>query len=107
MFDLTGAHCTLSPEEQHARRLQMRTSIVQHVLSVTSMTDGLQIEFSSNADVREMVKAFIVFEQTCCSFLEFTISEPGEDLALKIQGPPEAARIIELFRQTALGEYSE
>ena len=104
MSDSTAIYCTLTPEEQRARRSQVRATIVPQILTVTSLEDGLRIEFGSSAGLRDLVEEFIVLEQDCCSFLTFTLSQPAEDLSLRIQGPPDAAHIIEMFRRTAQGE---
>lgn len=104
MSDSTATYCTLTPEGLRARRSQVRTTIVPHVVTVTPLADGLRLEFGSSGGLRDLVQEFIVLEQDCCSFLDFTLSPPAENLSLLIQGPPDAAHVIEMFRRTAQGE---
>lgn len=76
----------------------MRAEIVPQVLSVASFTNGLRLEFASSDELRNLVEEFISLEKGCCSFLTFSLSEPLKDLVLLIQGPPEAANVLELIK---------
>ena len=104
MSDSTAIYCTLTPEELRARRSQVRATIVPQVVTVTSLTDGLRLDSRPSVGLRDLVEEFIVLEQDCCSFLTFTLSQPAEDLSLLIQGPPNAAHVIEMFRRTVQGK---
>jgi len=104
MADSAVIYCTLTPEELGARRSQVRATLVPQVVSSTLLTDGLRVDFGSSEALRDHVKEFIALEQECCGFLRFTLSKPAEGLYLLIQGPPEAANVIEMFRQTVQGQ---
>ena len=104
MSDSTVIYCTLTLEEQRIRRSQVRATIIPQVLAVISLTNGLRLEFGSSEGLRDLVEEFVELEQDCCSFLTFNLSQPAEELSLLIQGPPEAAHVIEMFRRTAQGE---
>lgn len=104
MADSDAVYCTLTSEDQRTRRSEVRATIVPHVTGVTTLADGLQIEFGLHKGLRDLVQEFVLLERGCCSFLTFTLSPPMEELALLIQGPPDASRVIEMFRRTALGE---
>lgn len=104
MAESDAIHCTLTQQQQRTRRTEVRATIVPHVTAVTSLVDGVQIEFGEHNGLRSLVQEFIVLEQGCCSFLTFSLSPAEEELSLQIQGPPEAAQVIEMFRRTAQGE---
>jgi hypothetical protein len=104
MVESEAIYCTLTPEEQRNRRSEVRATIVPQVTGVTTLADGLRLEFGVHKGLRDLIQEFVVLEQGCCSFLTFTLSPPAEELSLLIQGPPDAAHIIEMFRRTAQGE---
>lgn len=104
MAESDAIYCTLTPEEQRTRRSEVRATIVPHVTAVTSLADGLRLEFGVSKGLRDLVQEFIELEQGCCSFLTFSLSPPEEKLSLQIQGPPDATQVIEMFRSTAQGE---
>lgn len=103
MPESNAIYCTLTPEEQRTRRSEVRATLIPHVTTVTSLADGLRLEFGAKTGLRDLVREFIVLEQGCCSFLTFTLSPSEEELSLQIQGPPDATHVIEMFRQTAQG----
>jgi len=104
MADSTAIYCTLTPTEERDRRSQVRANIVPQVVAVTELADGLRLDFRVYEGFRELVEEFIVLERDCCSFLTFTLSLPGNELSLLIQGPPNAAHVIEMFRRALKGE---
>ncbi|MFK8020411.1 MAG: hypothetical protein AB8B86_11615 [Pseudomonadales bacterium] len=104
MANTAAIHCSLTQEDQRRRRSQVRATIVPQVRSVNSLADGLRIDFVIAEGLRELVEEFIALERECCSFLTFTLSVKNEDMSLLIQGPREAAQVIDMFRRTALGE---
>ena len=104
MAESDAIYCTLTAEEQRNRRSKARATIAPQITSVTRLPDGLRLEFGLHKGLREVVQEFVVLEQDCCSFLTFTLSPETEDLSLLIQGPPDAAHIIDRFRRTAEGE---
>jgi hypothetical protein len=71
------------------------------VKSVASLEGGIQIDFAPGDEIKHQIDEFIAFEQGCCHFLTFTVSLSEENLSLLIQGPPEAADTIDMFRRTA------
>ncbi len=90
--------CTLSSQERKQRRSTLRELVISKVLSSQSVPDGFQVEFEDSELLRAQVEEFVSAEKGCCGFLTFTISEPADGLSLLIQGPPEAANMIEIFR---------
>lgn len=99
MADAIASCCSLTPEERRVRRSEVRATLVPKVLSSTSLADGLRVDFEPSDALRNQVSEFVALEQECCGFLRFTLSKPAEGLFLLVQGPPEAADVIEMFRQ--------
>jgi len=92
-------YCTLTAQEQRARRSLVRAIIIPHITAVHSLTNSLRVEFDAFSGLRESLQEFIILEQECCGFLNITLSQQPNELSLLIEGPPEAAAVIELFRQ--------
>lgn len=107
MSDLAEIYCSLTPEELRNRRSHVRATIVPQVVRATSLANGLRLDFGSSEGLRDLVEEFVVFEQGCCSFLTFTLSEPAEELSLLIQGPSNASHVIEMFRGPFKGRFNE
>ena len=99
MPEKAALNCTLKSEEQRIRRSHVRATIVPQVTTVTSLEDGLHIEFRYSSGLRELVEEFVILEQDCCSFLSFTLIQSSEKLSLLVQGPPEATHVIDIFRR--------
>jgi len=104
MVDSTGICCSLTPEQQKARRAQVRDTIVPLVHTAVRSGSNLRIEFAESGETRALVEEFIALERACCGFLRFALSEPGDQLSVSIQGPAEAVEVIEMFRRTVRGE---
>jgi len=104
MVNSTAIYCTLTLHEQRARRSEVTAKLVPQVAAVISIANGLRLDFEPSEGLRDLIEEFVEFERDCCSFLTFTLSQPADDLSLLIQGPSNAAHIVEMFRRTALGE---
>ena len=104
MSGTAAPYCTLTPQELRDRRSQIRATIVPLVATVTQLEDGLCIVFEHSEGLRSLIEEFIALEKQCCGFLQFTLSEPAEDLSLLVQAPPEAESVIEMFRLTVQQE---
>lgn len=96
-------NCSLSIKEQQARRSLVRASVSAHVTAVTSIPNGLRVEFDTSVRLQELVNEFVIMEQECCSFLTLTLSQPADQLSLLIEGPEGAADVIEMFHNALQG----
>ena len=109
MAESDALHCTLTPQEQRTRRSFVRANVVDHVACVRSIENGLSVTFNPAPGLRALVLELIELEKGCCGFLTFSLSAvqpstPGSPPTLLIEGPPDAAQVIEVFRQTLQGE---
>ncbi|MCZ6640922.1 MAG: hypothetical protein O7F71_05055 [Gammaproteobacteria bacterium] len=101
--DIPEVACSLSNEEIRARRALARKTLVPHIIESQEIERGLRLTFSESDEVRANVETFASLERQCCGFLTFSITPPGEALTLTIEGPPEAAAIIESFIEQIQG----
>lgn len=95
--------CTLTSNELRDRRSSARALLLPQVMSSKPLDSGLQIEFALVQGLRERVEEFVALERECCRFLNFSIDGSGDTLTVRIQGPPEAADVISLFRNALSG----
>ena len=54
-------------------------------------------------EVEAKLRELIVLEAECCPFLDFELAEEGDEVVLKVSGPPEAAGVVDLFSPPATG----
>ncbi|PCJ27486.1 MAG: hypothetical protein COA96_03025 [SAR86 cluster bacterium] len=103
----TSIACTLNDQEYKDRRQYVREELLPHVVEVeaiderTSTTSalpvGLKLLFNDTAELRGRLEYFADMERQCCEFLTYTITTPGEGLALTIEGPLQAKPILDAF----------
>ena len=89
--------CSLNDEEMRARRTLARKTVVPHIIESRTIEGGLELQFSESAEVRTAVELFVSLERECCGFLTFSLTQPADGLTLTIEGPPEAAAVVETF----------
>lgn len=104
MSGLIGLYCSLTLDEQRARRAVIQSEIFDQVTRVTEEKNGLQFEFLFSKQLYEKLEAFIALERDCCGLLSFAISRNKSTINVTIDGPPEAAQMIAQLRKTIEGE---
>ena len=80
--------CSL-PSEQQTRRLdELMNGLLARVNNVTELGNGYALAFSDNAQTREEIDAFVAFEQQCCEFMTYTVTEKiAGQVRLELTGP--------------------
>ena len=91
--------CSLSDEEMRERRTLARKTMIPHIIESRTVEGGLELHFTESPEVRSDVELFISLERECCGFLTFSLTQPVDGLKLTIEGPPEAAAVVESFIQ--------
>jgi hypothetical protein len=56
---------------------------------------SLVLRFHRTAGVEQRVREWAVLEAECCPFLTMTVAVGAAEVTLRIEGPPEAAAIID------------
>ena len=87
--------CTLNSNDYAARRKMMRVEIAPYIVNVERLRNGVRYFFADNSISRDTVGEFAALERQCCGFLNFTLSEPGDALTLKAEGPADAQSIYD------------
>ena len=93
--------CTIDAAEIPARR-ELIDRIRTAVLALERTPDGFVLRLPSEAEVD--ARAFALDEKRCCSFWGFDVTTDGETLALRWEGPPEVAPLIDQLTAYFRGE---
>jgi hypothetical protein len=87
--------CSLTAQaREHRERLV-------HVLAADALIDrerdgpALVLRFRRDVGVEQRVRAWAALEAECCPFLTMNVDASASAITLRIDGPPEAAGIIE------------
>ena len=86
--------CTLSDDEIPAR-LELFGRLRTELRGLDRTEHGLLLRFPSRPDLAAVLRGFAVDEKRCCSFWGFEVIDDGGDLALRWDGPPAAAEILD------------
>jgi hypothetical protein len=90
--------CSLRPGQ-----LQERGEVFRRVLHgrVSDLTRegsaALRLELNEAPGLREDLERLVDLERACCPFLDFSLVSESGRLVLRIEGPPEAAGVIDDF----------
>jgi len=104
MSNTTQYNCALTPVQQRTRQHGIKAAIVDQIVRVTKLDNGLELEFLFSRALDEQLRSFIALEQDCCQFLSFSLLRKKRKLNLVIDGPPDAAHIITRFSNALAGE---
>lgn len=85
---LTSDACTLPTRERPLRLAEFDTVFAGAVTSVASDGASAVLALSGGPGLGERLLDLTARESSCCSFFEFTVSGPDEDLRLTITVPP-------------------
>jgi hypothetical protein len=79
-----------------AERAELVAALASDALLARARTDGsLLLRFRRAAGVEERVRAWAALEAECCPFLTLVVHAHGPAVTLRVDGPPEAASIID------------
>jgi DNA-binding transcriptional MerR regulator len=85
--------CTLGATEIEPR-LEAWRALLTHKREVGALDDGVRVVFDDTVGAAR-VAALAQDEQTCCSFLSFSVVLDRGAVALEIHGPPDARGVID------------
>ena len=90
--------CTLQGTSSQERLAWIEELARDGLRAVTR--DDLRLELSYTADVAGRVREMVGKEQVCCAFLNFELTETGEEVRLTIKVPERAREVADaLFEQ--------
>lgn len=82
--------CALSPQALQEQRAQLIPGLFKRALEVTDLPQGLRFRFENKAGLITDLAGLIQREQTCCSFLAFSLrtEASGGSVFFEVTGPP-------------------
>ena len=90
--------CTLQPRSYQERLAWLARLARDGLLGMSR--DDLRLELRYAPGVADQVREMVAKEQACCAFLNFELSESGEDVRLTITAPERARDVADaLFEQ--------
>ena len=86
--------CTIGDDEK-ADRVTLLERMRQTATTIERTETGLLLEFERNESTVADAHRFAVDEKRCCEFWGFAVVEGDDDLALRWDGPPAAAEVLD------------
>jgi hypothetical protein len=87
--------CSLTAAGRDQRAALVRALAADALLDRESNGGSLVLRFRGAPGVEERVRAWAALEAECCPFLTMVVDAAGAVVTLRIDGPPEAAGIID------------
>jgi hypothetical protein len=87
--------CSLSAAELRARLAEMNDLGRSALLGVERTQTTAVLRFRHGGEAGERLAAIVAAEARCCAFLDMTLSDTGDALALTISAPPDAAPVLD------------
>ena len=95
IYDATAPiACTIDPTDIPERIALVE--VMRTRLALLERTDhGLLLHFAADPDTEADLRRFALDEKRCCQFWGFAVATTSDDLALRWDGPPNAAEILD------------
>jgi hypothetical protein len=104
LYDETATiSCTITPAEIPARIATLERMRTDHV-RLERTEHGLLLHFPPSAGIEADLRQFAVDEKRCCSFWGFEVRTDDGGLALRWDGPPSAAELVEQLEAFFAGD---
>ena len=87
--------CSLSAAELPARLTEMNDLGRSALVGVERTKTTAVLRFGHGRATGERLAAIVAAEARCCAFLDMTLSETGDAVALTISAPPAAASVLD------------
>jgi hypothetical protein len=95
--------CSLGPHELAGRADEWR-ALGESALIGAARTEAAAVQRYRRApEVEARLRELVALEAECCPFLDFERAEEGDEIVLKVSGPPEAAGMVDLFSPPTTG----
>jgi len=85
--------CSLDATDQQTRLADWAELLGQARMREATW-DGVRYTFAADGELKTRVETLADAERTCCSFLEFEITEPRDELELTVKAPPDAQQAL-------------
>ena len=87
--------CALSATEYPRRLAEMRALGAAALIDADTGPTRAMLRFAAGAGARDRVEAVVAAESECCSFLDMSVTDEPDMVALTINAPAEAALVLE------------
>src|SRR4051794_17264510 len=87
--------CSLNAAELSDRLAEMSALGRSALMSVDRTPNTAVLRFRPGAETSGRLAAIVAAESRCCAFLDLTVSEAGDALALTISAPTDAAPVLD------------
>jgi hypothetical protein len=85
--------CTLTPDGMADRTQWLRRLGAESLVSGERRDDRLELRFEASAE--DEVRRWVRAEGECCAFLGFDLDPAGEELRVRVTGPPGAEPVLD------------
>jgi hypothetical protein len=101
MTDDSPIACSLSPGDLQRRLDEIIKLGAEDLVARETEGDRHVLRFRKGAETRERLEAIVAAESQCCSFLDLSLTQDGDELILSIVAPagaePIAAQLANAF----------
>lgn len=93
--------CTAGGDELLAIGQALRAAVGDHLVERTRTPGGLVLRISRHRGAAAALRDYARREQACCSFFDIAVTEGADSLSVSIDGPSEAAPLLDLLYRLA------
>ena len=90
--------CTIGDDEK-AERIAIIERLRAAATAVERTDTGLVVQLPRTDGVRADLDRFVIDEKRCCRFWGFAVVEGADDLALRWDGPSDAASLLDVIER--------
>jgi hypothetical protein len=95
MTDSPPVACSLGADALGRRLAQIAALGSESLLSRSSKGETRVLRFRSDPQTRRRLEEIVAAEARCCPFLDLDITDEGDELALRITAPRDAAPLAD------------
>ncbi len=96
--------CSLSADAMPKRLAEIAALGKASLLTAEIVDAHAVLCFRADADTRERLAAVVAAEAECCAFLTMTLQDEPGAVALAVDGPREAAQVVQSLLPVFTGE---
>jgi hypothetical protein len=93
--------CTLDAGELEQRSDRWRRVSRRALIESSFASETTRLRYRAEDGVGEELRELVELERVCCAFLDFSLHELDGELLLEVSGPPESAKIVAGFAESA------
>ena len=101
MSDREPLACSLAGAEMADRQAELRALFGGRVEEAVREGHALRLQLRDSPGLAERLERAVEAERACCPFLDLAVERHAGRLVLHVDGPPEAAAMIDGFEELA------